>query len=340
MSWLNDNFISRFFVTVIGWFYSLTGSYLVSVILFTLAIKLLLLPLDLKQRKAMAKQTALSAKVQEIQRRYKNDPRLAQQKVQEYYKKSGVKMSSGCLPLLLQLPVLFAMFGAISILSNTETVKLVAGLASGQDLLPPTALWVHNLWRPDTGTASIMPSPSEFATILSQSVSKLPADIVAQAQATLTNAQINQLALASAKLPAGTFFAGMVNSSLATIPAETVTAAVSSNYTTAIAPVLARYAGLSNGYFIFPILAGVSSFFVSHMQKKQAERTNPGQANGMGGMQYIMPIFSIWWTSTTGVCFAIYWLVSNLFSIAQVPLLDWIARKELAKENQKALKAK
>ena len=77
MSWLNDNFISRFFVTVINWFYSFTGSYLLAVILFTLAVRLLLLPLDIRQRKAQLKQTAVAGKVKEIQERFKHDPAMA-----------------------------------------------------------------------------------------------------------------------------------------------------------------------------------------------------------------------------------------------------------------------
>ena len=168
MSWLQDNFISRFFVTVITWLYSLTGSWVLAVIIFTVVVRLLLLPLDIKQRRTTMKQGALAGKVQEIQRRYKNDPRMAQAKTNELYKREGVKLSAGCLPMLLQLPIIFAMFGAITILSNTETVKLVAGLANGSVNLPPSALWVHNIWRPDTGTAAIMPSAQEFATTLQQ----------------------------------------------------------------------------------------------------------------------------------------------------------------------------
>ena len=49
MSWLQDNFISRFFVTVISWLEGLTGSWLLAVILFTVVVRLLLLPLDIKQ---------------------------------------------------------------------------------------------------------------------------------------------------------------------------------------------------------------------------------------------------------------------------------------------------
>ena len=146
MSWLQDNFISRFFVTVISWLEGLTGSWLLAVILFTVVVRLLLLPLDIKQKRSTMKQGALAGKVQEIQRRYKNDPRMAQAKTNELYKREGVKLSAGCLPLLLQLPIIFAMFGAITILSNTETVNMVVGMANGTVSMPPSALWVHNIW--------------------------------------------------------------------------------------------------------------------------------------------------------------------------------------------------
>ena len=85
MSWLQDNFISRFFVTVISWLEGLTGSWLLAVILFTVVVRLLLLPLDIKQKRSTMKQGALAGKVQEIQRRYKNDPRMAQAKTNELY---------------------------------------------------------------------------------------------------------------------------------------------------------------------------------------------------------------------------------------------------------------
>ncbi len=326
MSWINDNFISRFFVTVIGWYYSFTGNYLIAVILFTLTIKLLLLPLDLKQRRALQKQSGVSAKVKEIQNRYKSDPRMAQQKVREFYKKENIKQSAGCLPLLLQLPVLFAMFGAITILSNTETIKLVTGLASNPSVLPPSALWVHNIWRADSGSASVMPSANDFAKLLSTMKGRIPMDFFARAQGLITNGQINQIVLTAAKLPTGTYFSGMVNSALATIPSGIVTASVSENYSSVITPVLNAYPGMANGLFIFPVLASVTTFFAQWLQKKQTAKANPTGQQAMGGMEYIMPMITLWWTSTAGVCFAMYWMTNNLLSVVSIPLLNKVVR--------------
>lgn len=328
MSWLNDNFISRFFVLVIEWYYSFTGDYLLAVILFTLTIKLILLPLDLHQRRSLQKQTSVSAKTKEIQNRYKNDPRMAQQKLREFYKKENIKPGSGCLPLLLQLPILFAMFGAITILSNTETIKLVTGLAVNPSTMPPSALWVHNIWRPDSGNATIMPTANDFSKLLGTMNGRMSSDIFLRAQELLTNGQINQIVLTSVKLPAGTYFSGMVNAALATIPAGTVTAAVTENYGSVVAPVVNAFPGMANGMFIFPVIASVTTFLAQWLQKKQNQKASTTTQQGMAGMEYIMPMITLWWTSTTGVCFAMYWLTNNALSIVSIPLLNKVVRSK------------
>lgn len=334
MSWLQDNFISRFFVTVITWLYNLTGSWLLAVVIFTIVVRLLILPLDIKQRRTTMKQGALAGKVQEIQRRYKNDPRMAQSKTNELYKREGVKLSAGCLPMLLQLPIIFAMFGAITILSNTETVKLVAGLANGSVALPPSALWVHNIWRPDTGTAAIMPSAQEFATTLQQTASHLSPDVLTQAQQLLSNAELNQLALTASKLPTGSFFAGYVGQALSTIPADVVTGAITTNYTTVITPVLTHFAGRANGYFVFPLLSGLSMYLATRLQRKQSEKQ--GVTNQPGGtmMELIFPLLIVWWSASAGMCFALYWTLTNVMSMATGPILSKLIHMENKKKEE------
>ena len=322
MSWLNDNFISRFFVTIIGWFYSLTGNYLIAVILFTLTIKLILLPLDLKQRRAQQKQQEVASKVKEIQARYKSDPRLAQQKVQEFYKKEKISQTAGCLPLLMQLPILFAMFGAISILSNTQTITMVTQLSGGHVVMPPSLAWVHNIWRPDAGNASVMPSLNEFNTLVQEMHGRISPDLLAQAQSMLTNSQIDHFALTVAHMPATTYFGSMIHAGYASIPQAAVTAAVSSNYASAIAPVLAAFPGKANGFFIFPVIAAAATFFQSWWTKKQNEKAgNTASAQQMGGMEWMMPLITVWWTSTTGLPFTMYWMTNSLLSIVSIPLL-------------------
>ncbi|TDA70665.1 MAG: membrane protein insertase YidC [Clostridia bacterium] len=103
---------------VINFFYTLTAmvglaNYGVAIILFTIVVKVVLFPLTYQQLKSMQKMQLLQPKVAEIQKKYKNNPQKAQQAMMELYQKEGVNPFSGCLPLLVQLPVLYALFAAM-----------------------------------------------------------------------------------------------------------------------------------------------------------------------------------------------------------------------------------
>ncbi|MBQ9856634.1 MAG: membrane protein insertase YidC, partial [Clostridia bacterium] len=86
------------------------GNYGWAVIIFSLLIKAVLLPLDIKSRKSMRAMSALNPKMEELKKRYGNDQEKLNRKMSELYKKNKVNPLSGCLPMLIQLPVLFIMF--------------------------------------------------------------------------------------------------------------------------------------------------------------------------------------------------------------------------------------
>lgn len=88
-------------------------TYGFAIILFTAIIKLLLLPINIKQTKSQAKMQEIQPLMQEIQKKYKNDPAKAQQELSKLYKESGTNPLGGCLPLLLQMPIFFAMYAII-----------------------------------------------------------------------------------------------------------------------------------------------------------------------------------------------------------------------------------
>lgn len=99
-------------------FYDITvalgvANYGLAIILLTLAIKLVLFPLTLKQIKSMKAMQDLQPKVKEIQEKYKNNPEKVQQEMAMIYKNSGVNPLAGCLPLLVQMPFLIGIFYAI-----------------------------------------------------------------------------------------------------------------------------------------------------------------------------------------------------------------------------------
>lgn len=112
----------------------LVGNFGVAIILATLVIKIILLPLTLKQDKSMKKMKKLQPQLDEIKAKYKNNPQLTQQKTMELYKMNKVSPFGGCLPLLVQLPILWALFG---VLRDPATVPV-----------NETFLWMH-LVNPD-----------------------------------------------------------------------------------------------------------------------------------------------------------------------------------------------
>jgi YidC/Oxa1 family membrane protein insertase len=101
----------------IGWvlaqIYDLIGNYGVSIIVLTILIKLVLLPLGIKQIKSMQAMQSIQPKIKEIQKKYKGNKQRVQEETMKLYKEAGVNPLGGCLPLLLQFPILIAMYAVI-----------------------------------------------------------------------------------------------------------------------------------------------------------------------------------------------------------------------------------
>ena len=98
------------FAALLRPFYNLTGSYGVSLILFTLVIKLILLPFQMKSKKSMVRMSRMSGKMQEIQKKYANNQLKMQEEMQKFYQEEGFNPMSGCLWSFLPLPILMALY--------------------------------------------------------------------------------------------------------------------------------------------------------------------------------------------------------------------------------------
>lgn len=96
---------------IIRFFYDLVGqNYFITILLFTLFTKVVLFPLAWIQIKSMEKMNKMSVKQKEIQDKYKNDKEKQTQEIMNLYKENKVNPLSGCLPLIIQIPIIFAMF--------------------------------------------------------------------------------------------------------------------------------------------------------------------------------------------------------------------------------------
>ena len=108
------SFLYSFFGFLLSTIYHWVGNYGVALILLTLFARILMLPMSVKQQKSTAKMQRLQSKVRKIQQQYAGDQRKIQEETQALYSREGTNpMSMGCLPLVLQLPVIYGLIGAI-----------------------------------------------------------------------------------------------------------------------------------------------------------------------------------------------------------------------------------
>ena len=110
-------------------------NYGVTIILFSLAMNLLFFPLTYKSTKAMRHMSALKPKLDALKEKYKNEPQKMSEATMKIYKEAGVNPLAGCLPLLLQMPIFFALYAVL-----IRTIELRQ---------EPFLWWVHDLSRPD-----------------------------------------------------------------------------------------------------------------------------------------------------------------------------------------------
>ena len=107
------SFLYDIFEKVLMAIYGMTGNFGLSIIILTILIKIVLLSLTLKQDKSMKEMKNLQPKIDALREKYGNDKQLLNQKTMELYKEHNVNPAGGCLPLLVQLPILWALFGVL-----------------------------------------------------------------------------------------------------------------------------------------------------------------------------------------------------------------------------------
>ncbi|MEG0542421.1 MAG: YidC/Oxa1 family membrane protein insertase, partial [Angelakisella sp.] len=88
-------------------------NYAIALVLFTIVTKVLLVPLAIKQQKGTVKMQIMQPKIQELQAKYKSNPQKMQEELQELYKRENYSMTAGCLPMLIQMPILFGLIDVI-----------------------------------------------------------------------------------------------------------------------------------------------------------------------------------------------------------------------------------
>lgn len=135
----------------------ITFNYGLAIILLTILLKLVTHPLTRAQFKSTAKMQEIQPEVRKIQEKYKDNPQKANQEIMKLYKEKNVSMFGGCLPLLIQWPLLFILFGALNNYAPFNTQRF---------------LWLKDLNTPDA--YYIMPVLVFVSMFLQSKLSQLP----------------------------------------------------------------------------------------------------------------------------------------------------------------------
>ncbi len=133
-------FLSRIFLNILIWFKSFTGNYGIAIILLTMVLQVFIFPLTVKSFKSMKAMKEIQPKMTDLKGKYKDDPQRMNQEMLALYKRHKVNPFSGCLPLIMQMPIFISLFTML----RGATELRYAGF-----------LWIHDLSKADILFSSI-----------------------------------------------------------------------------------------------------------------------------------------------------------------------------------------
>ena len=305
----NFNIISQTLKSVLDFIVGIIGNYGWSVVVFTLLIRLLVLPLDIQSKKAMKRQQMLQPKLDALNKKYAKDREKLAVKQQELYKKEGINPFASCLPMLLSFPILICMFTAMRVTANEQMVQMLLDMKNGIEPVFQSWFWIKNVFQPDTFMASILPAVNDGLTAIQG---------------------VNGSAILTAENVA------LVREFVCT-PEY---AAIAANYGVDMAfsaPLLMWTISIPkqfNGLMLLPILAAVTQFFSAKLMTAAQPQTEQTQSTNQM-MSWMMPIMSIFFCITSNAAFAIYWVAVNVIqSVQQYVLNVYFDRKEVVKPEE------
>lgn len=291
----------------------LTSNFGLAIILFTIITKLLLFPLQLKSKKGMLDQQRIAPKMAALEKKYKNNKQKYSEEVQKLYKQEGVSMLGGCLPTLLVLVIILGLYGVI--------YKPVYYLMADKDkaIVQDVALQLQS----DYENGVYIKKTDDAEKWMQRLNEQIRTDENGQRDAS----RVNELNLAQA-------LAG------------------NTDRLKALKPGYKKYDGLFEINFnflgldlgeqpsykpfnllaILPVISAVTAYLMSYLTQKlnggavQSDAA-ASVANTSKTMLYFMPIMSLVIGFTLPSGLTLYWIVNNILSGIQEPLLMIVAKK-------------
>ena len=292
------------FAWLVRLFYTLTGSYGLAIILFTLVVKLIMLPFQVKSKKSMMRMNRMNGKIQEIQKKYANNQAKMGEEMQKLYAEEGVSPMSGCLWSFLPLPILLALY---SIMRQPVTHLMMISKDTAAGLVEKAAAAGVDI----TNIATIKDGVTQFTAYgqinLVKAITSQAPEVVDGLDKWI-HLDFSFIGLDLAATPTSVF--GSFSFSWAVI-----------------------------GLILIPILAGGFQLLMSIYTM----RTQPQQgANGasMKGMMYMMPLMSVYIAFIMPAALGIYWIAQSVFSLIQEVIMTKFFNKKLEEEENARYEAR
>lgn len=299
------------FAWLVRLFYNLTNSYGVALILFTLVIKLIMLPFQMKSKKSMMRMSRVSGQMQELQKRYAKNQAKLQEEMQKLYEEEGVNPMSGCLWSLIPFPILIALY---SIIRQPITHFMMLSKDVLQTVVQSAADAGVNL------TNIVMMDKATGTPALKDGLYQL----ASYGQINLVKA-VQEMGLST---PEGWFdmnynFLGL---DLTATPWEYV-----KNFTFTWAVI---------GVILIPILAGLSQFVFSKLTMKTQPQADAAGGASMKSMMYMMPLMSVYIAFIMPAALGVYWIAQSVFSLIQEAILNKTFSAKLSEEEEARFQAR
>lgn len=299
------------FAWLVRLFYNLTNSYGVALILFTLVIKLIMLPFQMKSKKSMMRMSRVSGQMQELQKRYAKNQAKLQEEMQKLYEEEGVNPMSGCLWSLIPFPILIALYSIIRqpithfMMLSKDVLQTVVQSAVDAGVNLTNIVMMDKA----TGTPALKDGLYQLASY---------------GQINLVKA-VQEMGLST---PEGWFdmnynFLGL---DLTATPWEYVK---SFTFTWAVI-----------GVILIPILAGLSQFVFSKLTMKTQPQADAAGGASMKSMMYMMPLMSVYIAFIMPAALGVYWIAQSVFSLIQEAILNKTFSAKLSEEEEARFQAR
>ena len=299
------------FAWLVRLFYNLTSSYGMAIILFTLVIKLIMLPFQMKSKKSMMRMSRMSGRMQEIQKKYANNQTKQAEEMQKLYAEEGVSPMSGCLWSFLPLPILLALY---SIIRQPITHFMMLSGDVVQDMVDAVSKAGLSL----EGIAQM----KDGAAVVRNGVTQL-----------MPYGQINLVRTIASQMPeVGESVPGWINMNYTSFGLD-----MAENPWNMVKDFSLTWAAI--GLILIPILAGGSQLLMTKITMKHQPQTDPSAASA-NRMMMFMPLFSVYIAFTMPAALGLYWIAQSGISAVQEYLMGKFFNKKLEDEENARYEAR